>query len=143
MKKVLVDINIILDFLNQREDHASAAAIFNLCTKKIIKGYMCSHEITTLSYFLEKHKYPRNKRIFIITKLLDTFSIISSKEKILRNALNSDISDYEDAVIEESARSENIDLIITRNLKDFRNSKCNISNAAEALFLLQNKGKDV
>ncbi len=137
MKKVLIDINIILDVLNKREDHESAARIFDLCERRKIKGYICSHEITTLSYFMEKYKYPEEKRKLIITKLLDIFSTIPITEKILRNALNSSINDYEDAVIEASARAEEVDCIITRNIKDFNKDGIICCNALEALIFIE------
>ena len=136
MKKVLLDINIILDLLNKRDDHESAAKIFDLCVLKEIKGYLCSHEITTLSYFMEKFKYPSDKRILIINNLLDVFSIIPSTEKILRDSLLSSISDYEDAVIEVSARNLEIDFIVTRNHKDFKDGIIPCCNAKEALSLI-------
>jgi predicted RecB family nuclease len=44
-------------------------------------------------------------------------------EGILLNALDSQLKDYEDAVIEAIAVVNQIDLIATRNLKDFRKSK--------------------
>ena len=136
MKKVLIDINIILDILNKREDHESAARIFDLCTKKILKGFLCSHEITTLSYFMEKFKYSIEKSQFIINKLLDVFSIIPATEKILRDSLQSGIDDYEDAVIESSARQEEVEYIITRNIKDFKDGKILCCNALEALAII-------
>lgn len=136
MKKALIDINIILDFLNKRDDHLSAAAIIDLCVKRKLKGYVCSHEITTLSYFLEKHKYPKDRRIRILTTLLDTFSVISISEKILRNALSSSTPDYEDAVIIEASYIENIDFIVTRNLDDFKKSSITVFNASEAVAFL-------
>ena len=137
MKKILIDINIILDVLNKREEHESAAKLFDLCERRKIKGYVCSHEITTLSYFMEKYKYPKEKRVFIITNLLDLFTIIPTTEKILRNALNSEIRDYEDAVIEESARSEEVEFIVSRNLKDFKDGKTECFSALESLTILE------
>ena len=137
MKKVLIDLNIILDMLNKRIDHESALAIFDFCVKKRIKGYISSHEITTLSYFLEKQKYDVMKRNKIINNLLDQLSVLTAHEKILRKALVSEISDYEDAVIDELALNEEIDYIITRDLKDFKNSKNNIYNAREALEIIE------
>ena len=77
MKKVLIDLNIIIDILNKRMDHESALAIFDFCVKKRIKGYVCSHEITTLSYFLEKQKFDIMKRNKIINSLLDHLSVFS------------------------------------------------------------------
>ena len=137
MKKVLIDINIILDVLNKRQDHESAAKIFDLCTRGLLNGYLCSHEITTFSYFLEKYKYPKEKSTFIINKLLDVFSIIPATEKILRDSLQSEIKDYEDAVIETSARTEEVECIITRNIKDFKDGKTMCCNALEAITLIE------
>ncbi|MDA3938630.1 MAG: PIN domain-containing protein [Spirochaetia bacterium] len=136
MKKVLINLNIILDMLNMRMDHESALAIFDLCVKKRIKGYISSHEITTLSYFLEKQKYGVMKRNKIINNLLDHLSVLTAHENILRKALISEIDDYEDAVIDELALNEEIDYIITRDLKDFKKSKNSIYNAREALEII-------
>ena len=133
MKKILVDLNIILDFLNKRHDHTSAAHIYNLCKNKKIRGFICSHEITTLAYFLEKQRYLEATRKKIIINLLDTFSMISITETVLRNSLESRISDFEDAVIEQSALKEKIDCIISRDLKDFKNSQVPAYTATEYL----------
>jgi len=143
MRKAIIDLNIIIDFLNKRDDHISAAKIIDLVNRKLLKGYLCSHEITTLSYFLEKNKYKKDQRILIINKLLDTFSVISCRESILRKALFSHISDYEDAVIVESAISEKIDFIITRNLKDFSKSSIQIVTASEAISIIGSIEVDV
>ncbi|GAH16573.1 unnamed protein product [marine sediment metagenome] len=123
MKKILVDLNVILDFLNKRNDHFEAAEIVDLCIEKKIKGYICAHEITTLAYFLIKEEKDNNKLKFIINRILDIFSTISITETILREALDSRIKDYEDAVIESSCLKNEIDYIVSRNLKDFKNSR--------------------
>jgi predicted nucleic acid-binding protein len=135
MKKILIDLSIILDMLNKRQDHESAARIINKCFSKNVRGYICSHEITTLSYFMEKEKYPQEKIKFTIAKLLDIFSVIPSSEKILRNTLLSAIDDYEDAVIEASALHEKIDYIISRNLEDFKKSNVPAIDSKEALAM--------
>jgi len=137
MKKVLIDLNIILDMLGKRVDHEAAAAVFDSCVKRKIKGYVSSHEITTLSYFLEKEKYDKFKKKKIISLLLDNLSILTAHEKILRNALDSEIEDYEDAVIDELSKNEELDFIITRDLKDFKKSKNTIYNAVEALEVIE------
>lgn len=137
MKKALIDLNIIIDMLNKRADHEAAVAIFDLCIKKKIKGYISSHEITTLAYFMEKEKYNKKKRDMVITKLLDHLSVLSPNEKILKNALFSEISDYEDAVNDELASAEKVDFIITRNLKDFKKSNNKIYNGIEALEYIE------
>ncbi len=136
MKKALVDINIILDMLVKRDDHLSAVQIFDLCVKRVVKGHLCSHEITTISYFLEKFSYPRKKATQIISGLLDVFSIIPTTETILRDARQSPIKDFEDAVIEVSAIREKVDCIITRNLKDFKPGRVECFTGSEYLSLI-------
>jgi len=123
MKKILIDLNIILDFLNKRNFHHEAAQLINMCVEKKVSGYICAHEVTTLSYFLLKEQKDKNKVINTITALLDIFNVISIDESILRDSLISPITDYEDAVIEVSSMKINIDYIISRNISDFKLSR--------------------
>ena len=123
MKKVLIDLNIILDFLNKRNFHEEVANIINMCVEKKLYGFIVAHEITTLSYFLWKEKKDKNKAADIISALLDMFNIIPIDEKILREALFSPVKDYEDAVIEVSSVKNSIDYIISRNLGEQRDRK--------------------
>ncbi len=123
MKKILIDLNIILDFLNKRNYHQEAAQLINMCVENIISGYMCAHEVTTLSCFLLKEHKDKTKVVNTITALMDIFNIISIDETILRDSLISPISDYQDAVIEVSSMKSNIDYIISRNISDFKSSR--------------------
>lgn len=123
MKKVLIDLNIILDFLNKRNFHQEAAKLINLCVEKKLEGYICAHEVTTLSYFLLKQEKYTAKVINTITMLLDIFNVIPLDEIILRDSLISPIADYEDAVIEVSSVKTNINYIISRNISDFKHSR--------------------
>ena len=123
MKKILIDLNIILDFLNKRNFHQEAAQLINMCVEKKIAGYICAHEVTTLSYFLLKEQKDKTKVINTITALLDIFNVIPIDESILRDSLISPIADYEDAVIEVSSMKTNIDYIISRNISDFKLSR--------------------
>jgi predicted nucleic acid-binding protein len=135
MTKILIDLNIILDFLNKRNFHQEAAKIINMCVEKKISGYICAHEITTLSYFLLKEQKDKTKVINTITALLDIFNILSIDENILRDSLVSPISDYEDAVIEVSSMKNSIDFIISRNISDFKLSRIP-TYTPEQFFLL-------
>ena len=135
MKKILIDLNIILDFLNKRNFHHEAAQLINMCVEKKLSGYICAHEITTLSYFLLKEQKDKTKVINTITTLLDIFNIIPIDESILRDSLISPITDYEDAVIEVSSMKTNIDYIISRNISDFKSSRIQ-TYTPEQFFLL-------
>ncbi|HOJ98088.1 MAG TPA: PIN domain-containing protein [Termitinemataceae bacterium] len=135
MKKVLIDLNIIIDFLNKRNFHQEAAQLINMCVEKKLAGFICAHEVTTLAYFLLKEKREKTKVINTITALLDIFNVISIDESILRDSLVSPIPDYEDAVIEVSSMKNNIDYIISRNISDFKLSRIPVYTP-EQFFLL-------
>lgn len=136
MIKATIDINVILDFLNKREDHARAVAILDLCAENIVQGYVCAHKITTLSYFLLRTHRNAEKVKYVLHELLDLFHIIPTTEHILRDALTSKIKDYEDAVIEVSSFKNGIDYIVTGNLSDFKHSRIRSMSPAEFLALV-------
>ena len=122
MKTILIDLNIILDYLEDREGCENAGEIFSKCFLGKLKGYVCAHEITTLSYFLGKIRNSRTENIKIISGIMQIFEIIETNKAILETALLSNITDFEDAVIVESAKIRKVDYIITRNIKDFKSS---------------------
>ena len=143
MKKILIDLNVLLDFLNKRNDHLDAAKIVDLCIDNKIEGYLCAHEVTTLAYFLTKERHNNAKSI--IGRILDMFLIISVTEAFLREALDSRIKDYEDAVIESSCINNGIEYIVSRNLRDFKNSRIKAISPKECIterkMLLENEKK--
>jgi len=136
MKKIVIDLNIILDMLAERDDHESALAVYDACAAGRAEGYICSHEITTLSYFLSKNKVHKAKRNTIIHHLLDDLAVLTADADILRKALISPIDDYGDAVIDELARNIQADFIVTRNISDFKNGVSPYCKAAGALVLI-------
>jgi len=122
MKNILVDLNVIIDYLEARNGCEKAGELFAKCFKGELKGYVCAHEITTLSYYLGKARKNRAENMKIISKILQIFDVIEVGKTILEKAIMSNITDFEDAVIVESAKMKKINCIITRNIKDFKNS---------------------
>ena len=137
MKKALVDINVILDCLNQRDSFETAAAIIDLCETNTVAGFVGAHEITTLSYFLNKSDKDSARVKTTLLNILDIFSVIQISDTVLREALLSPVADYEDAVLEISAHTEKLDNIITRNLSDFANSRVPALTPEEFLEMLK------
>jgi predicted nucleic acid-binding protein len=136
MKNIIVDINVLLDFVFQRSGHESAALILKLCYEKKVLGMVCAHEITTLAYFLTKQKDKSSvKRT--LSNFLDIFEVIEANTEILRKALVSPIADYEDAVIEMSAKTRKVDYIVTRNLNDFKHSAVKALTPEKMLAILR------
>jgi predicted nucleic acid-binding protein len=138
MKNTVIDINIFMDFLFKRQGHENVVEIFKFCMRGNIKGFICAHEITTLCYFLDKAEKDKIKTKKVISRLMKRFTVIEINEELLSRALNSEIADFEDAVIEVSAIDRNVDYIITRNIKDFKKSIIPAKTPEELILIINN-----
>lgn len=120
--RVLVDTNVVLDVLLDRRPFAEAATqVFALIEESKIEGFLCATTVTTVDYLLGQALPPKIARA-ALQRLLDLFEIAPVNRPVLEQALRSDISDFEDAVIEQAARLISADAIATRNLTDFEKS---------------------
>ena len=137
MKKIVIDINILMDFLFKREGHEKVFEIFKYNIKGKINGFVCAHEIATLYYFLDKSVKDKNKIKKSISGILKRFKIIEINEMILNKSLYSQIDDYEDAIIEISAIENNVDYILTRNIRDFKKSVIKAITPEELFAILK------
>lgn len=131
--KVLIDTNIILDVLcNRSEFIEDSIKIFKLCEVKKITGYISSLSIPNIIYIMRK-ELDKNKVKEIIEKLSIIFNIIDLKFDDLKKATILNIEDYEDAI--QSAQTSRIkaNYIITRNVKDYNNSKISAIKPSELI----------
>jgi predicted nucleic acid-binding protein len=95
----LFDTNIILDvLLNRKPFEATAIRLFSAVEKNIIQGYLCSTTITTLDYLLSKSLGKANSKQAILSTL-EMFNITEVNYRTLKAAVDSDFSDFEDAVL--------------------------------------------
>ena len=139
MIKSLLDVNVLMDFLLVRDDYEDAAHIMNLAGRREFKAFASAHEITTLAYFLEKSDRSRGEVRQKISKLFGLIEILPVDQGIIEKAMNSRITDFEDAVLESVSIKHGMDFIITRDMKDFTHSKVEAVNPRYFLKLLQKK----
>ena len=127
MKAFFIDTNIVIDFISFRVPFGIAAkSIFELAEKKNIKLYISSLSVATTHYVLKK-VFSEDQVRTAISSTLDLLEIIPVTEDILRKSLNSNHKDFEDSVqIFCASTIENIDSIITRNVKDFKGSEIKV-----------------
>jgi predicted nucleic acid-binding protein len=132
MKRVLLDTNIIIDLLAKREPFdQDARKLFSSADKEKVILYTSALSITNISYvLLRKRKPEETKQILRKLKLL--IRILSLDEKVINLALNdNDFNDFEDCLQYYSALENKIEIIVTRNLKDFENSKIPVMTARQ------------
>lgn len=134
--KVLVDTNVVLDVLLDRQPFASnTARILAEVEKSKVEGFLCATTVTTIDYLLTQALPPKKSR-FALEKLLGLFEIAPVNRSVLEQALHSRISDFEDAVLEQSALLVAADVIATRNCRDFKKSAIPALTPDELLFAL-------
>lgn len=127
MDKVLIDTDVILDFLFDREPYSEdAATILSLCEKSQIQGFVTAIMLSNIYYLLRKNS--KHEKVIKHLKMLMTILDVAntSKETVL-DALNSDFKDFEDALQNFSAQhASDIKVIVTRNTKDYKSSNLSV-----------------
>ena len=135
--KILIDNNVLVDYLAKREPFfAAAREIFSLCYMKKISGYVAAHTITDCIYILRD--IPLDKRREMILEVFNYISVIGvDREKLLSALTNFDFDDIEDCLQAVCAESLGLDYIVTRNGRDFAGSKVLPVTPSEFLFKLK------
>jgi len=123
MDKVLIDSDVILDFFFDREPFSeNAAQIFSLFESKQIKGYVTPVICSNL-YSILRQVAKHDKVIKQLSQLMTILDVLSMDKDIVLQALGSGFKDFEDALQNYSAvKSGFIDVILTRNVKDYSKS---------------------
>lgn len=117
--KLFIDTDIILDILAKREPfYTSAAQLFTLIDNGKIDAFTTPVVFSNLFYILSKLKN-RNFAHSSLRKLRLLLKIVQVDEKVVDLALNSEFTDFEDAIQYYSAKLHKLDFIVTRNVKDF------------------------
>ncbi len=134
MKKLFIDTNIVIDLLSRKEPfYKEAAQLFSLADKKKIKLCISALTIANTSYILLRQTNA-DKAKEILRKLKLIINILPLDDKIVGLALNDNsFQDFEDGLQYFTALENNQELIITRNLKDFKNSALPVMTARQFL----------
>ena len=138
MRKLFIDTNIVIDLLAEREPfYEDAAKLFSLSDKNMIKLSVSSLTFANTNYLLQKtNSAPTAKEILRKFKILTT--VLSLDDKIIDLALNDrGFRDFEDAIQYYSAIENSQEIIITRNLKDFKTSKIPVMTASAFIKTLK------
>lgn len=134
MSRVLIDTNIVIDLLSRRKEfYDEAADLFSRADRKELVLAISSLTFANTNYVLTKLKSAKEARE-ILRKFKVLVEILSLDDKITQLALSDDdFPDFEDGLQYYSAVENQIDIIITRNKKDFKNSKIPALTAREFL----------
>ena len=121
---VFLDTDVIIDYITDRKPFSdNAEKVFALIENKKIKGHTSSLCFSNL-YYLLKQQMTRTKVLALLKDLASLLNILKVDEESILQALNSNFKDFEDAIQYFTASDyKSIDLIITRNTKDYKHSE--------------------
>ncbi len=133
MEKLLVDTNIVIDLLSKREEFfQEAQELFTLADNNEVVLFVSVLTFANTHYLLAKYqKLDEARKTLMKFKVLVNMAALD--DKIVELALVSDFKDFEDAIQYHTALENEVDIIITRNKKDFKNSKLPVMTAKEYL----------
>lgn len=136
MTGLLVDTNIVLDLLTMREPfYDSAARLFSLADKKRLKISVTSLTFANTNYVLSRVKSSKEARE-VLRQFRILVHVLSLDNKIIDLALNDTLfKDFEDGLQYYSAIENHQDIIITRDLEDFKHSTIPVMTAEEYIRL--------
>ena len=135
MDRILVDTNVVLDLLSERQGFIEETqTFFTLASQNKIKLF-----VSTLTFANAHYILANQMKISGAQKILRKFKIlvdcVSFDEKILELSLDSKFKDYKDSIQYYSALACSADLIVTRNKKDFKSSSLPVLDVKEYLKL--------
>ncbi|HQL04485.1 MAG TPA: PIN domain-containing protein [Treponemataceae bacterium] len=130
-RKVFLDSDVILDVLCKREPFYSfAAELFTLGDLGKVTLVTTSLVFANVFYILRK-VLGIEKGKELLRKLRIIVGVISVTEKTVDLALNSNFADFEDGLQYFTARENNIQILITRNVKDYRGKELLVQTPEE------------
>ena len=134
--RAVIDTCVIVDALQSREPFCKdAQSIFLLCANRQFEGFLTAKAITDIYYLTHRQTHSDKATRDVLTKLCATALDI-------RKAISAEISDFEDAVMVETAVRSGVDCIVTRNTKDYSKAPIPVYAPAEFIELLTETSED-
>lgn len=119
--RVLVDTCVLIDVLQAREPFLKdSKAVLLASASGIIEGMVTAKAVTDVFYLMHRHLHENEACAKIVRSLYDILHVVDTTSDACFKASFSAVKDYEDAVMDETAKAEEADVIVTRNVKDYR-----------------------
>lgn len=140
--RVLIDTNILLDYLLDREPFLQdAEALFNVIDSGQVVGYVTATTLTDIFYIARRQTRSIELARQAVSTTLAVMVICSVNRGILEAAFASGLGDFEDAVQIYCAVAQSLDAIVTRDLQGFSNSAIPVLSVHQLLEQLGSLGE--
>ena len=120
VNKILIDTNVLLDYLVEREPfYEDAKNVVLTCTEENTRGCIAVHSIPNM-YFILRKEFSSEERRQLLSNLCEIFDVEGiDKDKLLAGLENENFSDFEDCLQMECAKNYGAEYIVTRNVSDY------------------------
>lgn len=136
--RAFIDTCVAIDALQSREPFAKdAQGVFLAAANNLFLGYISAKSVTDVYYLMHRHTHDDKASRDILNKLFALFDVLDTAGIDCRKAVLSPVSDFEDAVMVETALRSEVDCIVTRNLRDFTKSPVPVYEPKAFLKLLE------
>ncbi|HNS56598.1 MAG TPA: PIN domain-containing protein [Smithellaceae bacterium] len=134
-RRVFVDTDIIYDLLGKRDPfYLASAQLFTWADEGKIQIYVSALSLANLHYLISKQR-TENQAKEILRKFKVLVHVTPLNDKIIDLALNSEFADFEDAIQYYSALQNEIEVFLTRNLKDYKKAQITVLTAQDYINL--------
>lgn len=121
--RALIDTCVMIDALQNREPFAEyARQIFLSAANQQFSAFITAKSVTDIYYLTHRYTHSDESSRAVLSRIFVLFDVLDTKGADCRQAVSSSTSDYEDAVMIETALRSGMDCIVTRNAKDYRKS---------------------
>ncbi len=137
--KVLIDTNIIIDIINKREQFVEASLN---AVQFVFQNYTPCVSSATIAdtVYITKKTYPTSDvQKKLLSVFFSKFKVLSVSKKQIKQAFNSQMNDFEDAIQAFCAKRAGVKVIITRNTKDYIFSPIPALTPTDFLNQVENK----
>ena len=135
--RAVIDTCVIVDVLQNREPFCDdAQSIFFFCANQQFEGFLTAKSITDIYYLTHRQTHSNKTTRDVLTKLCVLFGLLDTTALDIRKAISAEISDFEDAVMVETAVRSRVECIVTRNTRDYNKAPIPVYTPAEFVELL-------
>ena len=136
--RAIIDTCVVIDALQNREPFcADAQRVFLAVANRRVGGSITAKAVTDIYYLMHRYTHDDAQSRRALSAIFALFDVLDTAGLDCRRAISSEISDYEDAVMVESAIRAEVDCIVTRNKRDYEKSLVPVYSPAEFLDLIQ------
>lgn len=134
--RALIDTCVVIDALQAREPFAEdARQIFLAVANKRVMGFLTAKSAADIYYITHRYTHNDQDTRKVLSTLFSLFELLDTAGMDCRKAISSELTDYEDAMMAETALRCGMDCIVTRNLRDYEKSP--VQTFSPSAFLTQ------